>query len=123
MAIGRAPAREQLEAGGNWGQGVAVVSVVRLENGRANAVLGSLGAPSELGLGAIEVIASLDGRYLFASDDYSGEIVFDLHEAIADHLAIRDFVGAVRRQRREPHAQLVGGQRIAVRPALRHIQR
>ena len=71
------------------GAGAAVLSVPAAEQGARNAVLGTLssgGAGHSAFGGAIEVAVSPDGRFAFASLEYSGEIaVFNLQRALASH--------------------------------------
>jgi DNA-binding beta-propeller fold protein YncE len=58
----------------------AVLSVARLESGSAQAVVGSLPAPG----GAIEVVTSADGRYVFTSLEDTGAVqVSDLARALS----------------------------------------
>jgi DNA-binding beta-propeller fold protein YncE len=81
------------------GAGAVVLSVPAAEQGAGNAALGTLssggsGRPAQGG--AIEVVVSPDGRFAFASLEYSGEIaVFDLQRALASHFRTSGFVGDI----------------------------
>ena len=81
------------------GTGAAVLSVPAAEQGARNAVLGTLssgGAGQSAGGGAIEVAVSPDGRFAFASLEYSGEIaVFNLQRALASHFRTSGLVGNI----------------------------
>jgi len=74
--------------------GFLVVSLQALDLDSSDPVIGSVSAPS--GGGGIEVVVSPDGRFAFVSLEGSGDIaVFDLHAALADHLASSHFVGTI----------------------------
>jgi DNA-binding beta-propeller fold protein YncE len=78
--------------------GAYVVDVARAEAGAKGAVLGRLATRTagRLGGGAIEVAASRDGRYAFVSLEGEGKIaVYGLADAIADHFAKPNYVGAI----------------------------
>jgi DNA-binding beta-propeller fold protein YncE len=81
------------------GTGAAVLSVPAAEQGARNAVLGNLssaGAGHPAFGGAIEVAASPDGRFAFASLEYSGAIaVFNLQRALASHFRTSGLVGYI----------------------------
>ena len=81
------------------GAGAAVLSVPAAERGARNAVLGALssgGAGQTAFGGAIEVAVSPDGRFAFASLEYSGEIaVFNLQRALASHFLTSGLVGNI----------------------------
>ena len=79
------------------GSGATVVSVQAAEQGRGNAVLGTLssGGSGPAG-GAIEVATARDGRFAFVSLEGSGKIaVFNLQQALASHFRTSGFVGDV----------------------------
>jgi len=74
--------------------GVIVMSVARAVAGRQHAVLGLLHSAAG---GAIEVTASPDSRYVFASDEDTSEVsVYDLQTALAQRFATSGYIGAVR---------------------------
>jgi len=76
------------------GNGAVVVSVARAEQGRADAVLGTLGDPTNGG--AIEVAVSADGAYAFVSQEGSAQAsVFNLHRALTRGFGSADLVGAI----------------------------
>jgi DNA-binding beta-propeller fold protein YncE len=80
------------------GSGAAVISVQAAEQGRGQAVLGTLSSPGGAagGAGAIEVAVSPDGRYAFVSLEYTDKIaVFDLQRALASQFRTSGFVGDV----------------------------
>ena len=71
------------------GNGATVVSVKRAESGARRAVLGSLSQSGDRGPGgAIEVVSSPDGRYVFVSVEYEARIaVYDLHVALSNQFS------------------------------------
>jgi DNA-binding beta-propeller fold protein YncE len=78
------------------GDGATVVSVARAEAGAPHPVLGVLREPTPLGGGAIEVISSPDGHYVFVSLEGSAELaVYDLRTALAEHFRRAGYVGSV----------------------------
>ena len=77
------------------GGGAAVVSVARAEEGRRNAVLGTMSDPTG-GDGAIEVAVSPDGDYAFVTQENSLRVaVFNLHRALTSGFGPGDFVGTI----------------------------
>jgi DNA-binding beta-propeller fold protein YncE len=82
--------------------GAVVIDVARAETGAPHEVLGTLRSPQTRGRrlggggGAIEVAVSPDGRFAFASLEYSGEIaVFNLQQALASGFRTTGFVGDI----------------------------
>jgi DNA-binding beta-propeller fold protein YncE len=80
--------------------GMAVLSVARAESGAADAVLGTLSAPSGTGSGlsggAIEVAASPDGRFAFVTlEDSQRAAVFNLGAALSRGFGPADYVGSI----------------------------
>jgi DNA-binding beta-propeller fold protein YncE len=81
------------------GSGAVVLSVARAEQGRADAVLGTLNDPQNEPAGpsgAIEVTVSADGDYAFVTqeDNYQAA-VFNLHRALTQGFGSGDFVGTI----------------------------
>jgi DNA-binding beta-propeller fold protein YncE len=77
------------------GSGAVVVSVDRAEQGRPDAVLGTLSDPYG-GVGAIEVAVSPDGDYAFVTqEDSNRAAVFNLHRALTQGFGTADFVGTI----------------------------
>jgi DNA-binding beta-propeller fold protein YncE len=77
------------------GGGAAVVSVARAEQGRRDAVLGTMSDPMA-GDGAIEVAVSPDGDYAFVTEEDSLRVaVFNLHRALTRGFGPGDFVGTI----------------------------
>jgi DNA-binding beta-propeller fold protein YncE len=77
------------------GSGAVVISVARAEQGRPDAVLGTLTDPGG-GSGAIEVAVSPDGHYAFVTQEDSGRAaVFNLHRALYSGFGAGDFVGTI----------------------------
>jgi hypothetical protein len=75
--------------------GPVVLDAERDEQGRDDAVLGRLRAPSG-GAGAIEVATSADGRFAFVTLEGAGRMaVFNLGAALAGHFRASEFVGDV----------------------------
>jgi DNA-binding beta-propeller fold protein YncE len=91
---------ETLTADGRYvlaatGGGAAVVSVARAEQGRRDAVLGTMSDPTG-GSGAIEVAVSPDGDYAFVTQEDSLRVaVFNLHRALTRGFGSGDFVGTI----------------------------
>jgi DNA-binding beta-propeller fold protein YncE len=78
--------------------GATVVSVARAESGASDAVLGTLTERARRigGGGAIEAIASPDGRYAFVSIEYGDVVaVYDLSAARADGFRTSSYLGSV----------------------------
>jgi len=74
-----------------------VLSVAALQEGGSHPVLGVMQPSGREGGGAIEVIASPDGRYAFVTLEGAGEVaVFDLHRALASGFRGSGFVGYIR---------------------------
>jgi DNA-binding beta-propeller fold protein YncE len=77
------------------GGGAVVVSVARAEQGRADAVLGTMSDPDG-GDGAIEVAVSADGNYAFVTEETSRHVaVFNVHRALTRGFDLGDFVGTI----------------------------
>jgi DNA-binding beta-propeller fold protein YncE len=77
------------------GSGAVVISVARAEQGRPDAVLGTLSDPHG-GFGAIEVAVSPNGDYAFVTqEDSMRAAVFDLHRALTEGFSAADFVGTI----------------------------
>ena len=77
------------------GSGAVVISVARAEQGRPDAVLGTLSDPVS-GNGAIEVAVSADGGYAFVTQEDSQQAaVFNLHRALTQGFTGSDFVGTI----------------------------
>ena len=77
------------------GGGAAVVSVARAEQGRRDAVLGTMSDPTG-GSGAIEVAVSPDGDYAFVTQEDSLRVaVFNLHRALTAGFGPGDFAGTI----------------------------
>jgi DNA-binding beta-propeller fold protein YncE len=77
------------------GSGAVVISVSRAEQGRSDAVLGTLTDPRG-GSGAIEVTVSPDGDYAFVTqEDSQRAAVFNLHRALTSGFGAGDFVGTI----------------------------
>jgi len=77
------------------GGGAVVVSVARAEQGRRDAVLGTMSDPTG-GDGAIEVAVSPDGGYAFVTQEDSLRVaVFNLHRALTRGFGPGDFVGTI----------------------------
>jgi DNA-binding beta-propeller fold protein YncE len=77
------------------GSGALVVSVARAEQGRPDAVLGTMSDPTG-GAGAIEVAVSPDGDYAFVTQEDSSQVaVFNLHRAVTRGFGADDFVGTI----------------------------
>ena len=81
------------------GSGAVVVSVARAEQGRPDAVLGTLNDPQNEPAGpsgAIEVAVSADGDYAFVTqeDNYQAA-VFNLRRALTQGFGRADFVGTI----------------------------
>jgi DNA-binding beta-propeller fold protein YncE len=75
--------------------GAVVISVARAEQGRPDAVLGTLNDPVS-GDGAIEVAVSPDGDYAFVTQEDSQQAaVFNLHRALTQGFGNSDFVGTI----------------------------
>jgi len=74
--------------------GVTFVSVSQAENGGQNAVLGAV---QEIGdPGTIEVTVTRDGRYAFATEEYSASVsVIDLQLIRANHFAYGTIAGHI----------------------------
>ena len=81
------------------GSGAVVLSVARAEQGRADAVLGTLNDPQNQPAGpsgAIEVAVSADGNYAFVTqEDNFQAAVFNLHHALTQGFGSGDFVGTI----------------------------
>ncbi len=80
------------------GTGATVLSAARAAEGSSGAVLGTLSEPgNRRGVGAIEVIASPDGRYAFVSIEGAGQVaVYNLQRAISTRFRNPGFVGTIR---------------------------
>jgi DNA-binding beta-propeller fold protein YncE len=77
------------------GGGAVVVSVARAEQGRRDAVLGTMSDPTG-GDGAIEVAVSRDGDYAFVTQEDSLRVaVFNLHRALTAGFGPGDFAGTI----------------------------
>ena len=77
------------------GSGAVVLSVARAEQGRPDAVLGTLNDPAGPS-GAIEVAVSADGDYSFVTqEDRLRAAVFNLHRALTQGFGSGDFVGTI----------------------------
>ena len=77
------------------GGGAVVVSVTRAEQGRRDAVLGTMSDPTG-GDGAVEVAVSPDGDYAFVTEEDSLRVaVFNLHRALTQGFGPRDFAGTI----------------------------
>jgi DNA-binding beta-propeller fold protein YncE len=91
---------ETLTPGGRYllaatGGGAVVVSVARAEQGRRDAVLGTMSDPTG-GNGAIEVAVSRDGDYAFVTQEDSFRMaVFNLHRALTQGFGADDFAGTI----------------------------
>jgi DNA-binding beta-propeller fold protein YncE len=81
------------------GSGALVISVARAEQGRPDAVLGTLDDPENDPAGpsgAIEVAVSADGDYAFVTEeDHLQAAVFNLHRALSQGFGNGDFVGTI----------------------------
>ena len=76
------------------GSGAAVISVPAAENGLPGPVTGFLASPK--GSGAVEVLLSPDGRYVFVTLQNSAEMaVFNLAAALTHGFGSSDFIGYV----------------------------
>jgi DNA-binding beta-propeller fold protein YncE len=76
--------------------GAIVIDARRAEAGAGRAVLGELAVTDQLALGAIEVAATSDDRYVFVSEEYSNAIaVFDLRAALRDHFRASALVDTI----------------------------
>ena len=76
------------------GSGAAVISVAAAENGLPDPVAGLLTSPN--GSGAVEVLISPDGRFVFVTLQNSAEMaVFNLAAALTRGFGSSDFVGYV----------------------------
>jgi DNA-binding beta-propeller fold protein YncE len=101
IPVGPQPDGEAVTRDGRYllvasGTGAAVISVARAERDRPAAVLGRLASPAA-SASAIEVAVSPDGRFAFVSIEYSSQIaVFNLHRALASHLARSGYAGSIR---------------------------
>jgi DNA-binding beta-propeller fold protein YncE len=77
------------------GGGAVVVSVARAEQGRRDAVLGTMSDPGG-GDGAIEVAVSPDGDFAFVTQEDSLRVaVFNLHRALTHGFGPGDLVGTI----------------------------
>lgn len=77
------------------GGGAVVVSVARAEQGRRDAVLGTMSDPGG-GDGAIEVAVSPDGDFAFVTQEDSLRVaVFNLHRALTQGFGPSDLVGTI----------------------------
>ncbi len=77
------------------GGGAVVVSVARAEQGRRDAVLGTMSDPGG-GDGAIEVAVSPDGDFAFVTQEDSLRVaVFNLHRALTQGFGPGDLVGTI----------------------------
>jgi DNA-binding beta-propeller fold protein YncE len=77
------------------GGGAVVVSVARAEQGRRDAVLGTMSDPGG-GDGAIEVTVSPDGDFAFVTQEDSLRVaVFNLHRALTQGFGPGDLVGTI----------------------------
>jgi DNA-binding beta-propeller fold protein YncE len=80
---------------GATNNGLAVLSVARLERGLPHPVLGTLAGPKRSS-GGIEAVVSPDGRYVFVSLEDSADLaVFNLARALRDGFGRRDLVGVI----------------------------
>jgi serine/threonine-protein kinase len=76
------------------GSGAAVINVASAENGDPNPVAGLLTSPK--GSGAVEVLISADGRFVFVTLQNSGEMaVFNLAAALTQGFGSADFIDYV----------------------------
>jgi DNA-binding beta-propeller fold protein YncE len=80
---------------GATNNGLAVLSVARLERGLPHPVLGTLAGPRHSS-GGIEAVVSPDGRYAFVSLEGSAEVaVFSLARALRSGFGRADLVGVI----------------------------
>jgi DNA-binding beta-propeller fold protein YncE len=76
------------------GSGAAVINVAAAENGLGDPVAGLLTSPK--GSGAVEVLVSPDGRFVFVTLQNSAEIaVFSLAAALSRGFGSADFIGYI----------------------------
>jgi DNA-binding beta-propeller fold protein YncE len=100
LPVSASPVGETLTPDGRYllaasGSGAVVISVARAEQGRPDAVIGTLTDPEDGG-GAIEVAVSPDGKYAFVTqEDSERAVVFNLHQALAQGFSGADYVGAI----------------------------